>query len=149
VICQPAAFARREVFERLGGLDGSLQVCFDYEFWMRVAAEFPMVKIDQRWATARMHAANKSLGQKRQVYREAFRILRRHYGYVPHPWIYGLSSLWLDGRAQFFEPLRRSGTAFLVSLPAGLWHNRRAPVRFLVEWIQEAGRGLARIVTGR
>jgi glycosyltransferase involved in cell wall biosynthesis len=84
VICQPAAFLRRDVFERAGGLDESLDACFDYDLWMRIARSHILVRIEQTLAASRMHPANKSLGRRVTVYREAFTILRRHYGYVPY-----------------------------------------------------------------
>jgi hypothetical protein len=42
----------------------------------------------------------------------------------------------VDGRDQFFEPLRPSILKYLLSLPAGAWQNRRRPLRYCREWMQ-------------
>src|SRR5580693_9485029 len=84
-ICQPASFIRRAAFEAAGGMDPDLHLTFDYELWMRLARIHPMHRIPQpkTLAMSRMHASNKSLGQRRAVFRETFRILKKYYGYVP------------------------------------------------------------------
>ena len=133
-ICQPATFLRREVFGNSGGLDPGLQLTFDYEFWMRLARVHSMLRIDQTLALSRMHRSNKSLGQRREVFRETFHILQRHYGYVPFEWIYSYLCNRADGRDQFFEPLEPSILRYLESLPLGLWTNRAAMGKYLAEW---------------
>lgn len=135
-ICQPASFLRREAFENAGGLDPALQLTFDYELWMRLARVYPMQRIEQTLALSRMHRANKSLGQRREVFRETFRILQRHYGYVPFEWIYSYLCYRADRRDQFFEPLEPSLLRYLESLPAGLWTNRGSMGRYLAEWFR-------------
>ncbi len=144
VICQPAAFIRRDVFEEVGGLDESLHACFDYDLWMRIAKGHVLFRVEQMLAASRMHPANKSLGRREWVYREAFRILHRHYGYVPHPWAYGYASLLIDRRDQFFRPMRRSGAAFALSLLIGLQQNWRRPGRCIADWLRELRRGAVR-----
>ncbi len=134
-ICQPASFLRREAFENAGGMDPDLHLTFDYELWMRLARVVEMRRIDETLALSRMHASNKSLGQRGEVFRETFRILRRHYGYVPFQWVYGYLCYQADGRDQFFEPFRPSIARYLKSLPSGLWVNRSAMARYLAEWI--------------
>ena len=133
-ICQPASFMRREAFENAGGLDPDLHLTFDYELWMRLARVVEMRRIAETLARSRMHASNKSLGQRGEVFRETFRILRRHYGYVPFQWVYGYLCYQADGRDQFFEPFRPSIARYLQSLPHGLWVNRNAMTRYLTEW---------------
>jgi glycosyltransferase involved in cell wall biosynthesis len=135
-ICQPASFVRREVFVNLGGLDPRLQLTFDYEFWMRLAHVYQLKRIDRTLACSRMHPANKSLGRKQEVFRETFRVLRRHYGYVPFHWVYGFVCNAGDGRDQFFEPLKPSLLHYAESLPKGLVLNHRAPGRYLLEWLR-------------
>lgn len=133
-ICQPASFLRREAFEHAGRMDPSLQLTFDYELWMRLAKTCEFHRIDAVLAESRMHRENKSLGQRGAVFRETFRILERHYGYVPFQWIYGYLCHRGDRRDQFFEPFRPSMWRYLESLPAGLWMNRGSALRYLAEW---------------
>jgi len=137
-ICQPASFIRRAAFENAGGMDPDLHLTFDYELWIRLARIHPMHRIAQPevLAVSRMHATNKSLGQRREVFRETFRILEKHYGYVPFQWVYAYLCFRADGRDQFFEPLQPSVARYLESLPAGLLMNRSAMGKYLAEWFR-------------
>lgn len=135
-ICQPASFLRRSAFENAGGLDPDLHLTFDYELWMRLARVHSMHRIGDTLAFSRMHRSNKSLGQRRDVFRETFQILKRHYGYVPFEWIYAYLSHAADRRDQFFEPLQPSMLRYLESLPAGLWMNRAAMPRYFADWFR-------------
>jgi glycosyltransferase involved in cell wall biosynthesis len=137
-ICQPASFIRRAAFENAGGLDPDLHLTFDYELWMRLASIHPMHRMDRAEALAvsRMHTSNKSLGQRREVFRETFRILRKHYGYVPFQWVYAYLCYREDGRDQFFEPFQPSVARYLESLPAGLLMNRSAMWKYFSEWFR-------------
>jgi glycosyltransferase involved in cell wall biosynthesis len=135
-ICQPASFLRREVFEHAGGMDPALLLTFDYELWMRLAKTCEFRRMETPLALSRMHRDNKSLGQRAAVYRETFRILRRHYGYVPFDWIYAYLCYRADGRDQFFEPLHPSMLRYAQSLPAGLWMNRASMPRYFWDWFR-------------
>jgi glycosyltransferase involved in cell wall biosynthesis len=134
-ICQPASFLRRDAFKNIGGMDPELDVTFDYELWMRLARIYQLRRIDTPLAYSRMHAANKSLGRRMEVFRQTFQILLRHYGYVPFQWIYGYVCYRADRRDQFFEPLQPSILRYLASLPAGLSVNRDAMARYFAEWL--------------
>jgi glycosyltransferase involved in cell wall biosynthesis len=135
-ICQPASFVRRDAFENVGGMDPELSLTFDYEFWMRLAKAYEIRRIDGMLALSRMHRTNKSLGQRAGVFRETFRILRRHYGYVPFQWIYAYLCYRADGRDQFFEPFQPSVLRYLESLPKGLAENPSAMARYFAEWLR-------------
>lgn len=135
-ICQPASFIRRRAFEHVGGMDPELSLTYDYELWMRMAKTHDFRRIEGTLALSRMHRANKSLGQRAGVFRETFRILRRHYGYVPFPWIYAYLCYRADGRDQFFEPFQPSVLRYLESLPKGLAENRSAMGRYFTEWFR-------------
>lgn len=134
-ICQPASFVRREAFEHAGGMDPEFNLTFDYEFWMRLARTYKFLRIDETLALSRMHSSNKSLGQRQKVFRETFRVMRRHYGFVPFSWVYAYLCNRADGRDQFFEPLQPSLFRYLESLPAGLVLNRGAMLRYVAEWL--------------
>lgn len=149
-ICQPASFVRREAFRNVGGMDPELSLTFDYEFWMRFARTYKLLRIEEPLACSRMHAANKSLGKKKEVFEETFRVLRQHYGYVPFAWVYSYLSYAADGRDQFFEPLQPSVWRYIESLPRGLALNRGASGRYLGEWLGVMSwRGLQRVLTTR
>jgi hypothetical protein len=133
-ICQPASFFRRQPFENAGGLDPDFNLTFDYEFWLRLTRTYALKRMEATLAESRMHSANKTLGQRGEVFRETFRVLERHCGYVPFRWIYGYLCFQADGRDQFFEAFQPSLLLYLESLPVGLWKNRSAMGRYLAEW---------------
>jgi glycosyltransferase involved in cell wall biosynthesis len=133
-VCQPACFIRREAIEAVGMLNPALQVSFDYDLWIRLAKRYRFVFVPEYLATSRMHAENKTLGQRRTVFVESMALLSRHYGYVPLQWVYGYLAFLRDRRDQFFEPVRRSIATYLLALPMGMRYNYRHPFRYWTEW---------------
>lgn len=89
VICQPTAFFTKEIVEKVGLLNADLQLCMDYELWMRIGREGTVMYMPERMATSRMYEENKTLSRRDEVYKECCAQLKKHYGYVPHSWIYG------------------------------------------------------------
>jgi glycosyltransferase involved in cell wall biosynthesis len=149
-ICQPASFVRSETFRNLGGLDPTLELTFDYEFWMRFSRVYTLKRIGLPLACSRMHSGNKSLGRKKEVFEETFRVLHRHYGYVPFSWVYSYLCFLADGRDQFYEPIKPSFARYAASLPRGLALNPGAMPRYLAEWSGAmTWRGLQRRLTER
>jgi len=86
-ICQPTVFFKRHAIESNGYLDESLHLCLDYELWMRLAKRYKFGYINDVLACSRMYAENKTLSRHDEVYKEAHRILYKHYGYIPLSWI--------------------------------------------------------------
>jgi len=148
-ICQPSCFMRREAVRSVGGLNPQLRASFDYDLWIRMAQRYRFARIPEHLATSRMHAANKTLGQRETVFRESMELLARHYGYVPVRWVYGQLMFLRDGRDQFFEPLRRSAWTYLWALAAGLRRNRGHRWRYVKEWLAPVRPGKLRQVVGQ
>ncbi|HEX4231404.1 MAG TPA: glycosyltransferase family 2 protein [Bryobacteraceae bacterium] len=133
-VCQPACFFRRSAYEAVGGLDISLKTVFDYDLWIRMSQSYRFISIPSCAAASRMHVENLSLGRRDLVFQEAIQLLKRHYGYVPLQWIYGSIQYSHDRRDQFFQPLQASLLSFLASLPVGMCHNRRHPLKYFLEF---------------
>ena len=134
-ICQPAAFIRAASYGRCE-LDPAVNTSYDYDLWIRMAkAAFRFASIPQYMANSRIHTGSLTINQRTRVFQASMALLQRHYGYVPFQWIFGYTAYRIDGRDQFFQPLRPSVWKYLASLPVGLWTNRRKPLRFLGEWI--------------
>ena len=134
-LCQPAAFIRASSYRRCE-LDPTVNTSYDYDLWIRMAkAGFRFASIPQYMATSRIHTGSLTINQRTRVFHASMALLQRHYGYVPFQWIFGYTAYRLDGRDQFFQPLRPSVWKYLACLPVGLWTNRRKPFRFLGEWI--------------
>ena len=135
-ICQPAAFIRTGAYRRCP-VDPTLKASFDYDLWIRMAAaNVRFAYLPEHLANSRMHAGSQTLYARRLIFRASMELLHRHFGYVPFSWVFGYVAFRLDGRDQFFQPLKPSVWKYLLSLPLGLWYNPSRPFRFLQEWIQ-------------
>jgi glycosyltransferase involved in cell wall biosynthesis len=143
-ICQPAAFFRAAAYRRCP-IDPTLKASFDYDLWIRMAAAgLRFAHVPVHLANSRMHRGSQTLYARDLIFRSSMALLRRHYGYVPFSWVFGYAAFRIDGRDQFFEPLRPSLTKYLFSLPLGLWYNRFQPFRYLGEWLQVPYQALGR-----
>jgi glycosyltransferase involved in cell wall biosynthesis len=135
-ICQPAAFLRASSYKACP-LDPGQKMSFDYDLWIRMASQGIRFKyLPEHLANTRMDQHALTLSARDGVFRASIALLRRHYNYVPLSWVFGYAAFRLDGRDQFFEPLRPSLAKYLFSLPLGLWYNRRKPLRYLGEWLR-------------
>lgn len=134
-ICQPAAFLRAGAYQSYP-IDRELKLSFDYDLWIRMSQQGRRFDyVPRHLANSRMHRDSLTLGKRRDVFHESMGVLRRHYGYVPFSWVFGYAAFRVDGRDQFFEPLRPSIGKYLVTLPLGLRFNPSQPLRFFREWI--------------
>jgi glycosyltransferase involved in cell wall biosynthesis len=146
-LSQPATFFRADVYKE-HGLDPSLPVSFDYDLWIRMTKDNRCFHyVPERLANSRMHRGCLTLARRREVFEVTMALLKKHYGYIPVPWVFGYLSYQRDGRDQFFEPLRDSATVFAASLPFGIILNRNQPLRFIHDWTWTAGRGLRKQVS--
>ncbi len=85
-ICQPATLVRRWAWERVAGLDASLDMCFDYDLWWRLSRLGEIGHIDAVVAASRDHGETKTRRRRIQYFREATAIVRRETGAVPWHW---------------------------------------------------------------
>ena len=139
-ICQPATLIRAEAFMAAGGVDESLETAFDYDLWIRLSAGGHPVRVNELWATSRMHAENKSLQYRKLVYGEVFAMLQKHYEYVPFNWVHAYAGYLLEGKDYFFDSPSGSPRRTLLTLRLGLLENRRHWLRFLREFAFEVSR---------
>ena len=148
-ICQPASFLRSKVWAEMGGLNKSLHLTLDYDLWLRIADRYPMVHVAQDLATSRMYKENKSLGRRRESFREIVQIMQRHRRYVPLNWLYGYAGFILDGKDNFYEASEPSVLKYLLTLGMGVWYNPLRPHLFLRECLANVGLGVRMLVAGR
>lgn len=86
-ISQPATLIRRQAWEAVGGVDEGLRMALDYDLWWRLARRFgPLRYVEAFVAANRRHDETKTTMHRRQHYREAMQVVRRHYGRVPFKW---------------------------------------------------------------
>ena len=75
IIGQPAVFMRRAAFEKAGGLDLDFHFMLDHQLWLKIAAQGPMIHVNETWSAARFHPLAKNRAQAPGFAREAFRVL--------------------------------------------------------------------------
>lgn len=87
-ICQPATFWRREVMDRIGLFDPSLQVAMDYDYWIRAALSGGrFLHLEETLAQSRDYPQTKTRSNRKGAFREIFSISRRHLGRIHPRWI--------------------------------------------------------------
>jgi glycosyltransferase involved in cell wall biosynthesis len=138
-LCQPAVFFRRSAYESVGGIDPQLQYTFDYDLWLKLARDHSFVYLKQPFARSRMYPENKTLGARRGVFRETIRTVKKHAGYAGFGHVYAYASHLLDGRDQFFEPLRPSMSAFGLGIVLGTLFNGPSCPEFWRECLASIG----------
>jgi glycosyltransferase involved in cell wall biosynthesis len=148
-ICQPAAFIRASAYRRCP-LDPLVKLSFDYDLWIRMAKQgLKFAAIPNYMACTRMHPEALTLKAREAVLQASMELLRRHYGYVPLPWVFGYAMYREDAHDQFFQPLRPTLSGYLKSLPLGFRFNPARRLRFLAEWLGTPVKAGFRRLAGR
>ncbi|HMN11970.1 MAG TPA: glycosyltransferase family 2 protein [Bellilinea sp.] len=75
-IAQQAAFFRADLWRKVGPLDTSFYFAMDYDLWVRLAKEAPLLHIPELWANFRLHGTGKSIVADDRCWPE---MLRVHY----------------------------------------------------------------------
>lgn len=78
-ICQPAAFWRRGITDRIELFDESLHYAMDYDYWLRIdRAGGTLAQVPEFLACSRSYAETKTQSARLEVYREILGVSRRH-----------------------------------------------------------------------
>lgn len=75
-----SAFLRREVVQEIGVFDERDRFAMDYRHWIKIAARFPIVTVDEVWASFRFDDLTISGSRAREQQREAINISRQYWG---------------------------------------------------------------------
>jgi glycosyltransferase involved in cell wall biosynthesis len=79
---QAAAFFWRDLWEKVGPLDPSFYFAMDYDLWVRLAGEAPLVFLpDHVWAGFRLHGDAKTITADAQCWPEMLRVHYREGGH--------------------------------------------------------------------
>jgi glycosyltransferase involved in cell wall biosynthesis len=96
-IPQQAAFFRADLWRKVGPLDPTFYFAMDYDLWVRLASQAPLVYTPQLWANFRLHQTGKSVVSDDRCWPEMMRVHYREGGswFSPlvfkakvRPWIY-------------------------------------------------------------
>lgn len=75
IICQPAVFMRRSLYEKVSGLNPDYHFMLDHHLWIRIASQTPIKHVSALWAAARHHQAAKNVSQSSGFGRETLQVL--------------------------------------------------------------------------
>jgi glycosyltransferase involved in cell wall biosynthesis len=108
IICQPAAFVKKEVFNTIGGIDESLYFCMDYDFWMKAAKRYQVGYINENLATSRLHSEAKTVREMNRIgFLEIFKVSNRNFGTVSNHWVWAFAvNNYSKGRFWLMENLK-------------------------------------------
>lgn len=97
-IPQQSAFFRAELWHKVGPLDPSFYFAMDYDLWVRLAKNAPIVYHPRLWADFRLHGGGKSTISDERCWPEMLRVHFREGG-SRFSWLYMMSRIrpWLYG----------------------------------------------------
>lgn len=107
----PSAFYRREVIERIGFMDTSINMC-DHDYWIRVGKVFRMHRIEKTLSNFRKQkdSVSGAKGAGKMYALEGFIINRRYGGHILSP------------RVVRYLVYRSRITAWTVPILTPIWH---------------------------
>ena len=79
-ICQQASFWRAALWNKVGPLDDSIYFAMDYDLWLRLAKEAPLLFINEHWANFRLHGEAKSVAEDDRCWPDMLKIHLRDGG---------------------------------------------------------------------
>jgi glycosyltransferase involved in cell wall biosynthesis len=80
-ICQPAAFWRAGLAQRVGPFDTDMHYAMDLDYWLRIdKAGGRLAHVPEVLACSRVYPETKTLSARERVYREILDTCRRHAG---------------------------------------------------------------------
>ena len=94
-IPQPSTFWKRELFEKVGGLNPEISVAMDTDLWMRFLQNASFFHVKKQWSRMRYHEEAKTHPKKmRSVARQQVKKLRKKYYGINDPdWLLSLKRI--------------------------------------------------------
>ncbi len=140
IICQPAVFFRRKIWNESGGLNLTLRFLLDHELWLKMASKGKIAYFPQPWACARFYPEAKNRAYASDFGEEAYRLAAwmvtddkfKSQSVRMKNKIFG-GAAWLDAHylsesGQFAKSLHAYRKAMHL-FPSRVWEDRR---RFLL-----------------
>ncbi len=83
MVCQPATFWKRRIAEKVGSFDENLNYVMDYDYWLRIAKANGNIRfLPVTLASSRLYPETKTLSARSKIFKEIFKICRKHAGRV-------------------------------------------------------------------
>lgn len=128
-MAQPSVFFARSLYERVGGINRSLQFCMDYELWARFAlAGAKFAAIDADISGNRWYESTKTSGQTLDLYAEIVATQQRLFGKVSSFYVQAVSDfLYSKFHSRFFGDRGHLFYRWIYFKAMWLALNARAP----------------------
>lgn len=141
-ICQPSLFFRKNIVDKYGYLDDTLQYCMDYDYWLRLGKGERFYRLNELLAGSRLYNDNKTLGARRKVHEEMITMQEKNLGKASEKWIYNLAHVIVDEMGIPREKDGRTNPEFArilakVSAKEFLKHYKYIPrdvLKTLINW---------------
>lgn len=105
-VCQPAVFVRRSVLEGVGLLNEGLDICLDYDWWLRIGRAHELAFCDHLLAASRHYATTKTSARRLRALVEAGYLMREHFGAATWRWsAKWIVHRWTLDRTRFVLPI--------------------------------------------
>ena len=125
-VCQPAVFVRRRTVDEMEPLNESLDVCLDYEWWLRIGRTHEPVFCDHELAASRSHSATKTRQRRLRALVEAGYLMREHFGRASWRWsAKWVAHRWSLDRRRFLVP----GIGWISAVTCARRYRRRFDAR--------------------
>lgn len=157
IICQPAAFFRKDVFEAVSGLGKTLHFAMDYDLWIRIGRRFPCRYVPCLLATYRLHETSKTVSSNTLLKNseESLAVTVRHFGWAPLTRVYTSCRILCSARLPAIFARNRftvAAATMICSIVRSLYLNRgfhRNDLKLLtVENFRKLSKNRLEIMTG-
>ncbi len=86
-LSQPSVMFSKRAYEKVGAINEDLQMCLDYEYWIRLAREYDFGFLREYIGATRMYGETKTATMQKRHLEEGIQILEKYYGKVPAHWM--------------------------------------------------------------
>jgi glycosyltransferase involved in cell wall biosynthesis len=117
IVRQPSMFWRRDVVRELGGVDESLHLVMDFDFFLRIGRRYRFHYLPRNLSYYRYYTENKSLSMARRQVREIYHVYRKN----------GVHFTWPVVRYLLAKVASAYGLAPVVKPLADMFKSRRRP----------------------
>jgi glycosyltransferase involved in cell wall biosynthesis len=144
MVCQPAAFWRRRIAEKVGSFNEQLNYAMDYDYWQRIDRAGGVIRfLPERLACSRRYPETKTLSARAAIHVEIFKVCKANTGDVHQNFFDGYwHHLFHERDALWSQVLRRvPGLEWRIAWLHHKWYirdriTRRDVAMFLYEWVK-------------